>query len=189
VHVQLAEYIHSEITRNSQSEEVQETRHCLDESAGGFQGTERLACLWKWRKLVEPHGPWDHKDLIKQQWKEAAYKHAAPKGATSEKNDCVYWFHLYPHGGEPDVPGVPVNAGTADARRGDIRVAEEAPVRTGNGDSYALQLSQPLRPGTEFVVLEERGAWLHVQLENNTRGWIRRSMSCCVEPLPLSLRL
>ena len=61
---------------------------------GGSQGTERLACLWKWKKLVEPHGPWDHKDPIKQKWKGAAYKHAAPKGATSEKNDRVYWFHV-----------------------------------------------------------------------------------------------
>lgn len=61
----------------------------------------------------------------------------------------------------------------ATARHG-VVVAEEVPVRTGNGESYALQLSQPLRPGTEFVVLEERGAWLQVQLENTTRGWIRQ---------------
>jgi tetratricopeptide (TPR) repeat protein len=60
------------------------------------------------------------------------------------------------------------------AVRHGVIVAEEAPVRTGNGDSYALQLLQPLRPGTEFVVLEERGAWVHVQLENNTNGWIRQ---------------
>jgi tetratricopeptide (TPR) repeat protein len=60
----------------------------------------------------------------------------------------------------------------ATARHGVI-VAEAVPVRTGNGDSYALQLSQPLRPGTEFVVLEERGAWLQVRLENDAKGWIR----------------
>ena len=55
-----------------------------------------------------------------------------------------------------------------------VIVADEATVRKGNGDSYALQLSQPLHAGSEFVVLEERGAWLHIQLANNTAGWIRR---------------
>lgn len=47
-------------------------------------------------------------------------------------------------------------------------------MRQGNGDSYALQVSQPLRPGTECVVQQERGAWLHVQLENGTNGWMRQ---------------
>ncbi len=55
-----------------------------------------------------------------------------------------------------------------------VVVAREATVRKGNGDSYALQLAQPLHPGTEFTVLETRGAWLHTQLENGIQGWIRR---------------
>ena len=55
-----------------------------------------------------------------------------------------------------------------------VVVAREAAVRKGNGDSYALQLAQPLHPGTEFTVLETRGDWLHTQLENGIQGWIRR---------------
>ena len=55
-----------------------------------------------------------------------------------------------------------------------VIVADEATVRKGNGDSYALQLAQPLHAGSEFVVLEARGAWLHIQLPNDTAGWIRR---------------
>ena len=61
----------------------------------------------------------------------------------------------------------------APGRHG-VVVAREAAVRKGNGDSYALQLAQPLHPGTEFTILETRGAWLHVQLENGIQGWIRR---------------
>ena len=61
----------------------------------------------------------------------------------------------------------------APGRHG-VVVAREAAMRKGNGDSYALQLAQPLHPGTEFNVLETRGAWLHIQLENSIQGWIRR---------------
>lgn len=55
-----------------------------------------------------------------------------------------------------------------------VIVASEAAWRKGNGESYALQLSEPLHAGTEFVVLEERGAWLHGQLVNGVSGWIRQ---------------
>lgn len=55
-----------------------------------------------------------------------------------------------------------------------VIVVEEAVVRKGNGESYALQLPAPLHRGMEFDVLEDRGAWLHIQLVNGTTGWIRR---------------
>jgi tetratricopeptide (TPR) repeat protein len=55
-----------------------------------------------------------------------------------------------------------------------VIVAEEAVVRKGNGESYAPQLPQPLHAGTEFEVLEERGSWLAIQLDNGTSGWVRR---------------
>lgn len=55
-----------------------------------------------------------------------------------------------------------------------VIVAEEVVVRKGNGESYAPQLPQPLHAGTEFEVLEERGSWLAIQLDNGTGGWIRR---------------
>ena len=53
-------------------------------------------------------------------------------------------------------------------------MAEEVIVRKGNGESYAPQFPQPLHAGTEFEVLEERGPWLAIQLDNGTSGWIRR---------------
>ena len=55
-----------------------------------------------------------------------------------------------------------------------VIVAEEVVVRKGNGESYTPQLPQPLHAGTEFVVLEERGSWLAIQLDNGVSGWIRR---------------
>ncbi|MGQ4808990.1 hypothetical protein NKDENANG_02385 [Candidatus Entotheonellaceae bacterium PAL068K] len=66
-----------------------------------------------------------------------------------------------------------VHAQYATTRHGVI-VTREAPVRKGNGESYTLQFPQPLHSGAEFTVLEERGAWLHVRLENRATGWVRR---------------
>ena len=59
-------------------------------------------------------------------------------------------------------------------RQAGVIVAEEVVVRKGNGESYTPQLPQPLHAGTEFVVLEARGSWLAIQLDNGTSGWIRR---------------
>jgi tetratricopeptide (TPR) repeat protein len=59
-------------------------------------------------------------------------------------------------------------------RQAGVIVAEEVVVRKGNGESYTPQLPQPLHAGTEFVVLEARGSWLAIQLDNDTSGWIRR---------------
>lgn len=58
-----------------------------------------------------------------------------------------------------------------------VIVADGVEVRKGNGESYTLQLPNPLHRGTEFVVLEERGAWLAVQLDNGVSGWIRRKQA------------
>lgn len=60
------------------------------------------------------------------------------------------------------------------ATQAGVIVAEEVAVRKGNGESYTLQLPQPLHAGTEFIVLEVRGSWLAIQLDNGTNGWIRR---------------
>ena len=58
--------------------------------------------------------------------------------------------------------------------RAGVIVVEEVVVRKGNGESYTPQLPHPLHTGTEFVVLEERGSWLAIQLDNGTSGWIQR---------------
>jgi tetratricopeptide (TPR) repeat protein len=58
-----------------------------------------------------------------------------------------------------------------------VIVAEEAPVRKGNGASYALQFPRPLHSGAEFTVLERRGSWLYIQLENGANGWIQHTFA------------
>jgi tetratricopeptide (TPR) repeat protein len=62
-------------------------------------------------------------------------------------------------------------------RQHGVIVSDGVEVRKGNGESYALQLSQPLHRGTEFVVQEERGAWLALRLDNGVSGWIRREQA------------
>lgn len=66
-----------------------------------------------------------------------------------------------------------VQARNTPSRHGVI-VADAAPVRTGNGESYALLLPRPLHAGAEFEVLEARGSWLHIRLGDGISGWIRR---------------
>ena len=58
-----------------------------------------------------------------------------------------------------------------------VIVADEAPVRKGNGASYALQFPHPLHSGAEFTVLERRGDWLYIQLNNGANGWIRQAVA------------
>ena len=58
-----------------------------------------------------------------------------------------------------------------------VIVSSKAPVRKGNGESYALQFPQPLHSGAEFRVLEERGAWLHIHLPNGADGWVRQGLT------------
>lgn len=67
-----------------------------------------------------------------------------------------------------------VHAQNDTARHGVI-VAQEALVRKGNGQSYALQFPRPLHPGAEFEVIETRRTWLHVRLENDATGWIHQA--------------
>ena len=47
-------------------------------------------------------------------------------------------------------------------------------VRKGNGLDYAPQLKETLAEGVEFEVVEERGAWLHIQLADGKDGWVQR---------------
>jgi len=58
-----------------------------------------------------------------------------------------------------------------------VIVADEAPVRKGNGASYALQFPHPLHSGAEFSVIEHRGSWLHIQLDNGANGWIQKAFA------------
>ena len=53
-----------------------------------------------------------------------------------------------------------------------VVIAEEIVGRKGNSDSYEPSFKEPLHAGTEFTVVEQRGAWLEIRLANGMGTWI-----------------
>ncbi len=54
-----------------------------------------------------------------------------------------------------------------------VIVAGEAMARKGDGEMYAPAFLEPLRSGTEFQRLEDRGEWWHIRLADGQTCWIR----------------
>lgn len=50
--------------------------------------------------------------------------------------------------------------------------ATESVARKGNAESYEAAFTEPLKSGTEFVVLETRNDWLRVQVGDAGTGWL-----------------
>ena len=53
-----------------------------------------------------------------------------------------------------------------------VILAHEVVARKGDGESYEPSFKEPLHAGTEFLALEERGGWRHVELPDSRRCWI-----------------
>ena len=53
-----------------------------------------------------------------------------------------------------------------------VILADQVISRQGDGMNYAESFEQPLHAGTEFVLLEERSDWYHIQLLNGDQSWI-----------------
>jgi hypothetical protein len=70
-------------------------------------------------------------------------------------------------------------AAPAGASAGVI-LADGVVVRKGNGEGYEPMFEEPLGQGTEFELLEERGGWLHVELADGNRGWVRGDQAALV---------
>ena len=45
-------------------------------------------------------------------------------------------------------------------------------VYKGPGTGYQRQFEEPLQPGVEFVLREQRGGWWNVELADGKGGWI-----------------
>jgi len=58
--------------------------------------------------------------------------------------------------------------GVVIAREGQI-------LREGNAELYPAIVRTPLPPGTEGIILHERGGWLRVRLRGGAIGWLMRS--------------
>lgn len=53
-----------------------------------------------------------------------------------------------------------------------VVVQGEPVLRQGRGEGYEAVFSEPLGPGVEVRIIEQRGEWVHVELRNELRGWL-----------------
>ena len=53
-----------------------------------------------------------------------------------------------------------------------VVIADLAMVRKGNSENYEAAYTNRLSDGTEFIVLEEREDWLHIQIGDAGTGWL-----------------
>jgi tetratricopeptide (TPR) repeat protein len=58
-----------------------------------------------------------------------------------------------------------------------VILANDVVIRKGDGQGYEPQFKQLLHEGVEFVLLEDRGGWYHVQLPDGKEGWIQASQA------------
>jgi len=56
-----------------------------------------------------------------------------------------------------------------------VIVADEAVARKGDGETYQPSFEEPLHAGTEFVLVEARRQWYHIELADGRRCWIPRT--------------
>ncbi len=53
-----------------------------------------------------------------------------------------------------------------------VVVTGDAYIRNGGGDGFALKYERGLAEGTPFRLIEQRGGWLRVRLDDGRTGWI-----------------
>ena len=53
-----------------------------------------------------------------------------------------------------------------------VMIAAEVVARQGDSETFEPSFTAPLHAGTEFTLLENRGAWCHVQLVDNRTCWV-----------------
>jgi uncharacterized protein YgiM (DUF1202 family) len=56
-----------------------------------------------------------------------------------------------------------------------VITAKEVIARQGDGENYPLSFKESLHEGTEFDLLENRPGWFHIELSDNSDGWIPKS--------------
>jgi tetratricopeptide (TPR) repeat protein len=53
-----------------------------------------------------------------------------------------------------------------------VIISSEVTARKGNSETYEPSFKDPLHSGTEFTLLEERGAWLNIELADARTCWV-----------------
>ena len=67
-----------------------------------------------------------------------------------------------------------IESGTKAGRICGVITIGEVVARQGDGQNYAPSFKEPLHEGTEFVLLESRLGWFHIELTDNSDAWIPR---------------
>ena len=57
-----------------------------------------------------------------------------------------------------------------------VIVGDDCTLRLGRGEGYDPALKQPLGPGVELRILQQRGDWIEVSLPNDQTGWLPESV-------------
>ncbi len=65
-----------------------------------------------------------------------------------------------------------VESTTQASRQAGVLIAPQVIARTGDGQSYESVFKDPLHAGTEFVLLEARNEWNHIELPDGRQCWI-----------------
>jgi tetratricopeptide (TPR) repeat protein len=53
-----------------------------------------------------------------------------------------------------------------------VIIISEVTARKGNSETYESSFKEPLHSGTEFILLEERGEWLNIELADSRTCWV-----------------
>jgi hypothetical protein len=56
-----------------------------------------------------------------------------------------------------------------------VILGSDVAVYKGPGPSYQRQFEQPLQPGVEFTLREQRGPWWRIELPDGKTGWVTAS--------------
>ena len=59
-----------------------------------------------------------------------------------------------------------------NSQRPGVVVAREAVARKGDSETYEQSFKEPLHAGAEFILIEDRGDWKHVELADSRRCWL-----------------
>jgi hypothetical protein len=54
-----------------------------------------------------------------------------------------------------------------------VIVGSEVTARKGNSESYEPSFKEPLHSGTEFILLEQRGEWVNIELADSRTSWVQ----------------
>ena len=53
-----------------------------------------------------------------------------------------------------------------------VIISSETTARKGNSETYEPSFKEPLHAGTEFVLIEDRGEWLQIELSDSRTCWV-----------------